>query len=309
MVVMDAAPTQLDSDSLALDPAAPLAAFRVCRAGPAGAPPPTPLVFASPHSGRHYPDDMMAAAALDAISIRRSEDAFVDDLIAAAPDQGAALITANYARAYIDLNREPFELDASMFADELPVHARSRTARVAAGLGAIARVVAEGQEIYHRKLLYAEAQARIDGTHRPYHAALNSLIAEAQAAHGFAILVDWHSMPSAAAKAGARDRPSDIVLGDRFAAACAAVLPNRVERELETQGYRVTRNAPYAGGYTTEHYGKPHRRVHALQIEINRALYLDEATLTLTAGFEQLRGHIEALTMTLARADWSALKR
>ena len=309
MAAMDAAPPQLDSDSPALDAVAPQAAFCVRRAGTAGAPPPTPLVFASPHSGRHYPDDMMAAAALDAISIRRSEDAFVDDLIAAAPDQGVALITAGYARAYIDLNREPFELDASMFADELPVHARSRTARVAAGLGAIARVVSEGQEIYHRKLLYAEAQTRIDGAHRPYHAALSSLIAEAEAAHGYAILVDWHSMPSAAAKAGARDRPSDMVLGDRFGAACTAILPDRVERALAAQGYRVTRNAPYAGGYTTEHYGKPHKRVHALQIEINRALYLDEAALTLTAGFEPLRGHIEALTTALAAADWSMLKR
>jgi len=282
-------------------------AFEVRRAGPMGAPP-TPLVFASPHSGRLYPEDMMSAAALDAVSIRRSEDAFVDDLIAAAPSHGAAVITANFARAYIDLNREPFELDPQMFSDQLPEFARARTARVAAGLGAIARVVSEGQEIYRRKLTFAEARRRIEGAHRPYHEALAGLLAEAQAAHGFAILVDWHSMPAAAAKAAGRERPCDIVLGDRFGAACAGVLPTRVERELEAMGYRVTRNTPYAGGYTTEHYGQPHRRAHALQIEINRALYLDEATLSPTAGFDKLRAHVEQLTKTLAAADWSALK-
>jgi N-formylglutamate amidohydrolase len=295
-------------DPLPRADAAPMpAAFEVRRANPDG-PPPTPLVFASPHSGRFYPEDMMSAAALDAVSIRRSEDAFVDDLIAQAPGHGAALITASVARAYIDLNREPFELDPGMFSDQLPEFARSRTARVAAGLGAIARVVSEGQEIYRRKLTYAEARGRIDGAHRPYHEALEGLIAEAQAAHGFAILVDWHSMPAAAAKAGGRERPSDIVLGDRFGAACAGVLPTRVERELEAQGYRVARNTPYAGGYTTEHYGRPHKRVHALQVEINRALYLDEATLSPTSGFEKLRGHIEKLTVKLATADWSALR-
>ncbi|WP_296594939.1 N-formylglutamate amidohydrolase [Phenylobacterium sp.] len=283
-------------------------AFEVRRAGPEGAPP-TPLVFASPHSGRLYPEEMMSAAALDAVSIRRSEDAFVDDLIAEAPELGATVITANFARAYIDLNREPFELDPQMFSDPLPEFARARTARVAAGLGAIARIVSEGQEIYRRKLTFAEASRRIEGAHRPYHAALAELLDEARSAHGFAILVDWHSMPAAAAKAGGgRDRPCDIVLGDRFGAACAGVLPTRVERELEALGYRVTRNTPYAGGYTTEHYGQPHRRGHALQIEINRALYLDEATLAPTSGFERLREHIGQLTRALADADWSALK-
>lgn len=289
------------------EPPAHVAAFEIRRAGPPGAPP-TPLVFASPHSGRLYPEDMMSAAALDAVSIRRSEDAFVDDLIASAPGHGVATITAGFARAYIDLNREPFELDASMFADELPEFARARTARVAAGLGAIARVVSEGQEIYRRKLTFAEAKARIEGAHTPYHEALAGLIAEAQAAHGFAILVDWHSMPAAAARAGTRDRPSDMVLGDRFGAACAGLLPTRVERELEGLGYRVARNTPYAGGYTTEHYGQPGRRVHALQIEMNRALYLDEATLVPTSGFERLRGHLDQVIRALAAADWSALR-
>jgi N-formylglutamate amidohydrolase len=114
-------------------------------------------------------------------------------------------------------------------------------------------------------------------------------------------------MPAAAAKTGHRDRACDMVLGDRFGAACAGLLPARAERELEGLGYRVARNTPYAGGYTTEHYGRPSRRIHALQIEINRALYLDEARLTPTAGFERLKTDLEALTAALARADWSSL--
>ena len=284
------------------------AAFVLRRAAADGVAPPTPLVFASPHSGRWYPEDMMAAAALDALAIRRSEDALVDDLIDGAPDLGAAMIAAEYARTYIDLNREAFELDPGMFADELPEFARARTARVAAGLGAIARVVSEGQEIYARKLTFAEARGRIEGAHRPYHAALQRLIAEAHRSYGFAVLIDWHSMPAAAARFGGRDRPCDFVLGDRFGAACAGLLTARVERELEAMGYRVARNTPYAGGYTTEHYGRPARRTHALQIEINRGLYLDEVTLTPTAGFGRLKADLERLTRALAAADWSALR-
>jgi N-formylglutamate amidohydrolase len=295
-------------EPVATEDAPARAAFVLRRAAADGAAPPTALVFASPHSGRDYPDDMMAAAALDAQAIRRSEDALVDDLIEAAPQLGAATLTACYARAYIDLNREAFELDPGMFSDELPDFARARTARVAAGLGAIARVVSEGQEIYARKLTFAEARRRIEGAHRPYHAALERLVAEAHRTHGYAILIDWHSMPAAAARAGGRDRPADIVLGDRFGAACSGLLTGRAERELEAMGYRVARNTPYAGGYTTEHYGRPSRRTHALQIEINRGLYLDEAKLTPTAGFDQLKANLEALTRALTAADWTALR-
>jgi N-formylglutamate amidohydrolase len=277
------------------------AAFEVRRAAAAPEPPPTPLVFASPHSGRFYPDDMMAAACLDAHSIRRSEDAFVDDLITDAPARGAAVIAARLARAYIDVNRDAFELDPGMFADELPEFARGRTARVAAGLGAIARVVSEGQEIYSRKLTFAEARQRIEQVHAPYPAALRALIQEARAAHGLAILIDWHSMPAAAA------RTSDMVLGDRFGAACDDLLTGRVEAALQGLGYRVARNAPYAGGYTTEHYGRPARRVHALQIEINRGLYLDELKLQPTAGFARLKADLESLTSALAADDWAGL--
>ena len=284
----------------------PQPAFDIRRAGGDGQAPPTPLVFASPHSGRLYPDDM--APALDGVAIRRSEDAYVDELVGAAPDLGCVLICARLARAYIDVNREPFELDPAMFADELPDFARARSARVQAGLGAIARVVSEGQEIYDRKLTFAEARARIEGAHAPYHAALARLLGEAHAAHGMAILIDWHSMPAAAAKAGGRDGPCEMVLGDRYGGSCSPLVTGTVEKALEAMGYKVARNAPYAGGYTTEHYGRPQRRTHALQVEINRALYLDEATLSLTEGFTRLKADLETLTAHLAACDWTSLR-
>ena len=266
---------------------------------------PTPLVFASPHSGRIYPPDLMAASHLDALAIRRSEDAHVDALIAGAPDHGATLIAARLARAWLDVNREPWELDAAMFDGELPAYARARTAKVAAGLGCIARLVADGQEIYHRKLTFAEAHARVEAVHHPYHAALAGLVAAARKQHGVAVLLDWHSMSSAAVGAGVPR--CDVVLGDRFGAACHPAVSRLVEGGLQAFGYAVKRNAPYAGGYTTEHYGRPWRGVHALQIEINRAIYLDERTLERGSGFARLKLHLESLFATLAAVDWTAL--
>jgi N-formylglutamate amidohydrolase len=277
------------------------AAYRLVR--PVGAL--TPVICASPHSGRVYPPEMMAASQLDRRAIRRSEDAHVDELIAAAPGFGHTLIAAELARAFMDVNREPWELDPAMFEDELPAFARARTARVAAGLGAIARIVCEGQEIYARKLTFAEAEARVRGVHQPYHAALAALIAEAKAAHGLAILIDWHSMPAAAsARAG---ESCDVVLGDRFGAACNGKVTSLVEKELTALGYRVARNAPYAGGYTTEHYGRPGRKVHALQIELSRALYFDEAALKPTTGVARLKADLARLFAALAAHDWSGL--
>jgi len=279
-------------------------AFRVARPGPGVAA--TPLIFASPHSGRIYPPEMLAAVAVGEALVRRSEDAFVDELIAAAPSLGASVITAGYGRAYIDLNRDPWELDPAMFEDELPPHVQGRTARVAAGLGAIAKLAGEGQKIYGRKLRFAEAQVRIETAHRPYHEALSRLIGEAHAAHGVAILIDWHSMPSAAARTVVTPRHGkgcDMVLGDRFGAACAPGLTRLVEKALEAMGHRVVRNAPYAGGYTTEFYGRPARRIHALQIEIDRALYLDEKTQEPTDGLAALKADVARLTEALA-AGW-----
>ncbi|MGR4862461.1 N-formylglutamate amidohydrolase [Caulobacter sp. LARHSG274] len=285
-------------------------AFEVVRPSSGdGGPPPTPLVFASPHSGRLYPPDMMAAARLDAQDLRGSEDAFVDELIGGAPDLGVSVIRARLARAYIDLNRDAWELDPAMFEDDLPEFARGRTARVAAGLGAIARVAGEGRPIYARKLTFAEAQVRIDTAHRPYHDALDRLLAQARSAHGLAILVDWHSMPAAATR-GHRARgggPCDVVLGDRFGAACGSGLTALMEKTLEQLGYRVARNAPYAGGYTTEHYGRPARRTHAIQVEINRALYMNEATREPAPGLARLKADIETVTRQLSQTDWSGL--
>jgi N-formylglutamate amidohydrolase len=274
-----------------------------------GEPPPTPLVFASPHSGRLYPPDMMAAARLDAQDLRGSEDAFVDDLIADAPALGVCVIRARLARAYIDLNRDAWELDPTMFEDALPDFVQTRTARVAAGLGAIARVAGEGRPIYARKLTFAEAKVRIETAHRPYHDTLDRLLAQARNAHGLAILVDWHSMPAAAAR-GHRARgggPCDIVLGDRFGAACGPKLTALMEKTLEGLGYRVARNTPYAGGYTTEHYGRPNRRTHAIQVEINRALYMNETTREPTEGLARLKADIESVTARLVEADWAEL--
>ena len=285
----------------------------------------TPLVFASPHSGRLYPADMMDASHLDAAAIRRSEDALMDVLIGSACDLGPPLLAARYARAYVDVNREPYELDQSMFEDALPAFAASRTARVAAGLGSIARVVSQGQEIYRRKLTFGEARGRIESVHRPYHTALQALLDEARMAFGAAILIDWHSMPSAAAgcesggeegvrafgKTFARPRGTsgapDVVLGDRFGAACSYRVVQTVERILQDEGYRVARNTPYAGGYTTEFYGRPAKGVHALQIELNRGLYLDEQTLEPTERFAALQNALRRVIAALVGVDWSGL--
>lgn len=270
--------------------------------------PQRPVVLASPHSGRLYPDDLMAASRLGHTAIRRSEDALVDRLAAGAPPLGMSLLLARYARAYVDVNREPYELDAGMYEDDLPAFARSRTARVAAGLGAIARVVGDGQEIYARKLNFAEAKARIEAVHRPYHRALSDLVGSVRARFGLCVLIDWHSMPSAAGVAAAKGgRVADFVLGDRFSTACAPGVTRLVEQALAGMGYAVARNAPYAGGYTTEFYGRPGRGVHALQVEINRALYLDEATLEPSAGCAQLTADLQHLFRALSEADWRGL--
>ena len=284
-------------------------AFLITRASPGAAP--TALVFASPHSGRIYPTGLMAASGLDADAIRRSEDAYVDDLISGAPAHGATVIAARLARAWIDVNREPWELDPAMFEDELPAYAKGRTARVAAGLGSIARIVSDGQEIYCRKLTFAEALARVEAVHRPYHLALAELVAATRRARGAAVLIDWHSMPSAAVRHGGDARASragwDVVLGDRFGGACAPEISRLAEQSFQRLGYSVARNSPYAGGYTTEHYGRPLRKTHALQVEINRALYMDERTLTPTGGFPSLKADLETVFAALAAVDWATI--
>ena len=242
-----------------------------------------PLVVASPHSGSDYPAEFVAASRLDPLALRRSEDAFVDEIFAATPRLGAPMLAARFPRAYLDVNREAWELDPAMFADALPDYINSRSPRVRMGLGTIARVVASGEEIYGGKLSFAEAKTRIDTLYRPYHAALGRLVDETEAAFGFCLLVDCHSMPSGASGSG-RESP-DFVLGDCHGAACAPQLVEAARRYLSRRGFAVALNAPYAGGFTTGYYGRPRQRCHALQIEINRAIYMDEQSYSRRADF------------------------
>jgi len=238
-----------------------------------------PVVVASPHSGRQYPADFKKQSCLDALALRRSEDAFVDHLFRTAPDHGAPFLCANFPRAYVDANREAYELDPRMFSDSLPDHVTTRSPRIAAGLGTIARVVANGEDIYHGPLTYAEARRRIEATHRPYHQALAALLAETRRTFGGALLIDCHSMPSNVGGLKGDRLLADVVLGDCHGTAAAPAMTALAEHLLRQQGFSVTRNRPYAGGYTTRHYGRPRAGVHVLQIEINRALYLDEARI------------------------------
>lgn len=261
-----------------------------------------PFVFASPHSGRVYPAGLAAASRLDALTLRRSEDAFVDELFAAAPGLGAPLIAARFPRAYCDVNRGPAELDTAMFSGPLDLAVEAPTARVTAGLGVIPRIVRDGAEIYRRKLDPAEAKARLDFLYRPYHAALAALVAETVARFGMAIVVDCHSMPSALAV-------PDIVLGDRYGASAPAALTAHAEHAFTDAGFTLARNTPYAGGYTTLVYGKSVSGCHALQIEINRNLYLHENTLQRRAGFDLVQRRLTDVITQLVRIDPAALGR
>jgi len=258
----------------------------------------TPLIFASPHSGRRYPPDLLALTRAGLNTLRRSEDAYVDELIAGAVCHGATILSATFARAYVDLNRDAAELDPDMFAERMPTTLSTISPRVQAGLGAIPRITGDGQPIYRRKLALAEAHRRIADVYAPYHAALAGLVEDARALFGCAVLIDCHSMPSSANGAQA----PDVVLGDRFGAACHPSVTALVEATLRRRGYRVARNAPFAGGHTTQSYGRPRERVHALQIEVSRALYLDEMTLERTSGFDRVRADFARLAETLAAA-------
>lgn len=258
----------------------------------------SPLIFASPHSGRRYPPELLADARVSLISLRRSEDAYVDELFAGAAAHGACVLSATVARAYVDLNRDPAELDPEMFDERPPPSPQSNSARVQAGLGAIPRISGDGQTIYRRKLSLGEAERRINAVHRPYHALLQSLVAETKELFGCAVLIDCHSMPNNARGAHA----PDVVLGDRFGASCHPSVTALAEATLRRLGYRVARNTPFAGGHTTQSYGRPAARVHALQIEINRGLYVDERTLERTNGYARVRADMSRLAEALSAA-------
>jgi N-formylglutamate amidohydrolase len=272
----------------------------------------TPLVFSSPHSGSIYPSHFLASAKLDATTLRRSEDAFVDSLFAGAVALGAPLVRARFPRAYLDVNREPYELDPRMFEGRLPAFANTRSVRVAGGLGTIARVVGEAQEIYRCRLKVDEALGRIEKLYKPYHMCLRDLLERAHRTFGCAILIDCHSMPSVSTQPFAGNDPADarmradFVLGDRYGTSCDAAIVDAVDRELSRQGYLVLRNKPYAGGFITEHYGDPAASFHAMQIEVNRAIYMDERTLKPTERFARVAADLTKVMEVLVTlfAQW-----
>src|SRR5581483_10912453 len=220
-----------------------------------------PLVFASPHSGTSYLSDFVSATRLDPLSLRRSEDSFVNGLFAAAPSHGAPLLSATFPRAFCDANREPWELDPAMFTDTLPSWVNTTSARVGAGLGTIPRVVASGEAIYRGKLPFAEAERRVRLFWQPFHETLDALIGGTKATFGACLLVDCHSMPSHGAGRTA-GKSADFVLGDAHGTTCNPLVTQFIERTLVTSGYTVRRNEPYAGGYITRHYGRPREHVH-----------------------------------------------
>ncbi|HMK88662.1 MAG TPA: N-formylglutamate amidohydrolase [Methylocystis sp.] len=264
------------------------------------------LVFSSPHSGDFYPKSFLAQTRLDAFTLRRSEDACADRLFRCAEALGAPMLRAAYPRAYLDLNREPYELDPRMFSEPLPDYANTRSLRVAAGLGTLPRVVSDAREIYAHKLPVAEALERVERIYRPYHAALAALMEQAVATFGVAVLVDCHSMPRLVThdpKLGPKSekRGVDFVIGDRFGSSCDPRLVDIVVSRLVGFSYVVQRNRPYAGGFITEHYGKPAVGRHAMQIEVSRDLYVDEATLTPNARFAVVAEHIGAALADLAQ--------
>jgi len=259
-----------------------------------------PIIFNSPHSGSVYPDEFLQASRIDLPALRRSEDSFMDELIGGLSERGFPVVRVNFPRSYVDVNREPYELDPRMFSGRLPSFANTRSMRVAGGLGTIPRVVGDGQEIYRERLAVDDALARIEAFYKPYHRALRRLINKAHQAFGTVIVVDCHSMPSIGVSRDEPRRP-DLVIGDRYGTSCAALLPDMVEDTMKQLGYSVGRNKPYAGGFITEHYGNPASGLHAIQLELNRAIYMDERRRERGARFDGVMADFVTLADTLAR--------
>ncbi|SFT54430.1 N-formylglutamate amidohydrolase [Sedimentitalea nanhaiensis] len=257
------------------------------------------VVFASPHSGNCYTPAFLRQTPLDHLAIRSSEDAYVDQLFGSAPEYGVPLLCAAMPRAYVDLNRSPDELDPALIEGAVR---RGQNPRVASGLGVIPRVVANGRAIYTGKLPMAEAQHRIDRYWRPYHQTLQDLLDQAHRDFGQAILIDCHSMPHEAMDGVARNsrRCPEIVLGDRFGAAAGGEIVDRIEAAFSAAGLAVVRNAPFAGAYITQAYGRPSRRQHAVQVEIDRSLYLDERQVRPNANFDSLRRALRQVIAEIA---------
>lgn len=261
----------------------------------------TSVVFASPHSGRDYPWSFVRKSVLDGQMIRSSEDAFVDDLFAAAPSFGAPLLKACAPRAFIDYNRSADELDPALI--DGMAKGKALNPRVASGLGVVPRVVAGGRAIYRGKMPMSEAQQRIETYWQPYHKKLQELLDASHREFGMSILVDCHSMPHEAvdsiARLGAK-RP-DVVLGDRFGAAADEEVVEQIERALVNAGLRVVRNTPFAGAYTAQHYGRPSRGQHAVQIEIDRSIYMNEKMIRPNGNFKAFKALLEGVIADITR--------
>jgi N-formylglutamate deformylase len=266
-----------------------------------------PVLFNSPHSGSIYPRDFLANCRLDIATLRRSEDSFVDELIAGVVHTGFPMMRAHFPRCFVDVNREPYELDPRMFDGRLPSFANTRSMRVAGGLGTVARVVGDAQEIYDQRIPVDDALQRIESLYKPYHRALRRLFTRLHREFGAAVLVDCHSMPSTAGHRDERPRP-EFVLGDRYGTSCVGVVAETVEKTLRTLGYTVSRNKPYAGGFITEHYGNPAVGLHAIQLEINRALYMDERQYQRSPTFNRLAEDMETLARRLGEIPLEQLR-
>jgi N-formylglutamate amidohydrolase len=258
-----------------------------------------PIIFNSPHSGSAYPDAFLGASRIDLPTLRRSEDSFMDELIGDLGTAGFAVVRVHFPRSYVDVNREPYELDPRMFAGRLPSFANTRSMRVAGGLGTIPRVVGDGQEIYRERLAVDDALSRIETLYKPYHRALRRLINRVHQSFGTVVVVDCHSMPSIGVSRDEPRRP-DLVIGDRYGTSCSPLLPDRVEATMSRLGYSIGRNKPYAGGFITEHYGNPASGLHVIQLELNRAVYMDERRREKGARFAQVAADFAALAGALA---------
>jgi N-formylglutamate deformylase len=265
------------------------------------------VVFNSPHSGCIYPREFLSVSRLDLATLRRSEDSFVDELVAGVVTRGYPLMRAHFPRCYVDVNREPYELDPRMFEGRLPSFANTRSMRVAGGLGTVARVVGDAQEIYDQRISVDDALRRIDSLYKPYHRALRRLFTRMHRDFGAAMLIDCHSMPSSTGVKDDRPR-ADVVLGDRYGTSCVVAVSETIEATLRALGYKVSRNKPYAGGFITEHYGNPAAGLHAIQLEINRALYMDERRYERSSAFARLAADIETVADQLAAIPLEELR-
>lgn len=257
------------------------------------------VIFASPHSGRCYPEWFLAESRLETRHLRSSEDAFVDRLIEPALDHGAVVLNSLVPRSLVDLNRSADEMDPLVVSGAMP---RVMSPRIMAGLGVIPRVVSQGRTILERPIDRTEAERRIDAYWRPYHLALAALIAEARARFGQAILIDMHSMPHDALNHLHGQRP-DMVLGNRHGLSASARVSDAIIAAVEAEGWRIRRNSPFAGAYICSAYGRPGHNVHVVQLEIDRSLYMDEKTITPNDRFADVASRIGRVIRTLAVLD------